>query len=213
MIVFIEKKPYVTSFNSQIPLAEFRCNEQRYARTTKLWYHASISKIDAFSAAILKRDPLTHFSTKKEFSIDFYHYYRGRKQRFGYLHFCRLEKAVNLLNFQSEPDYINVTARFPEIKDFIDMNLIPNDKGSRYFMFMERPVILAAAKILNYDGVATFGDNPDNIKGFHGAENIGLFDAARMRVVDIRVIDLSFSKPKISKNSFLFAPEGQEPEF
>jgi hypothetical protein len=164
-----------------------------------------------FLQNIPKRDPLTHFSTKRDFSIDFYHYYRGRRDRFGYLHFCRLERGVNLINFQSEHDYNNVVNRFPEIKSFIDSNLLINSANPRYFMHMEDKRILAAAKALNYDGVATFGDNPDKIKGFNEAENIGLFDATRMRVVDIRVVDL-LSK-KLSKNTFLFAPEGQDPIF
>jgi hypothetical protein len=210
-VIIIKGKPYITSFNSEIPLAEFRCNEQHYTRTTKLWYHASVARINTFSKNISKRDPLTHFSTKKEFSIDFYSRYRGRKQRFGYMHFCRLEKTVDLLNFQSPSDYQKVVTRFPELKDFIDRSLIQNSKNPRYFMFTEKPVILAAARALNFDGLATFGDNPDKIKGFHEAENIGLFDATFMRVVDIRAIDLYTRK--ISKNSFLFAPEDQSPEF
>jgi hypothetical protein len=158
-----------------------------------------------------KRDPLTHFSTKKEFSIDFYHHYRGRKDRLGYLHFCRLEKAVDLVNFQSEQDYDKFITAVPDLKGFIDKNLIQNNSSPRYFMYMEDPRILEIAKLLNYDEVATFGDNPHKIKGFHGAENIGLFNATLMRVVDIRIVDLITNK--ISKNTYLFSPEEQEPIF
>jgi hypothetical protein len=211
MIILIENKPYVTDFNSKIPLADFRINEQHYTRTTKIWYHASKSKIDAFLPNMPKRDPLTHFSTKKEFSIDFYRYYRGRKDRFGYLHFCRFEKAVNLVNFQSEQDYNKFINTVPGLKGFIDKNLIQNNSSPRYFEYMEDPRILEIAKLLNYDGVATFGDNPHKIKGFHEAENIGLFNAKLMRIVDIRIVDLTTNK--ISKNTYLFAPESQEPVF
>jgi hypothetical protein len=211
MIILVENKPYITDFNSNIPLADFRINEQHYTRTTKIWYHASKSKIDAFSQNIPKRDPLTHFSTKKEFSIDFYRYYRGRKDRFGYLHFCRLKESVNLVNFQSKQDYDNFIVAVPGLKGFIDKNLIQNNSSPRYFMHMEDSRILEIAKLLSYDGVATFGDNPHKIKGFHEAENIGLFDATLMRVTDIRIIDLITNK--ISKNTYLFAPEDQEPVF
>jgi hypothetical protein len=211
MVILIEKKPYVTDFNSRIPLADFRINEQHYTRTTKIWYHASKSKIDAFFPNMPKRDPLTHFSTKKEFSIDFYRHYRGKRDRFGYLHYCRLEKIVNLVNFQSEQDYDKFITVVPGLKGFIDKNLIQNNSNPRYFMYMEDPRILEIAKLLNYDGVATFGDNPHKIKGFHEAENIGLFNATLMRVVDIRVVDLVTNK--ISKNTYLFSPEDQEPVF
>jgi hypothetical protein len=76
---------------------------------------------------------------------------------------------------------------------------------------MEDPRIIEIAKLLNYGGVATFGDNPHSIKGFKGAENIGLFNATLMRVVDIRMVDLTTNK--ISKNTYLFSPEGMEPVF
>jgi hypothetical protein len=211
MIILVENKPYVADFNSSIPLADFRINEQYYTRTTKIWYHASKSKINVFLSNTPKRDPLTHFSTKKEFSIDFYRYYRGRKDRFGYLHFCRLEKAVNLVNFQSEQDYYKFINTVPDLKGFIDKNLIQNSSNPRYFMHMEDSRILETAKLLNYDGVATFGDNPHKIKGFREAENIGLFNATLMRVIDIRIVDLITNK--ISKNTYLFSPEDQEPIF
>jgi hypothetical protein len=211
MIVFIEKKPYVTDFNSKIPLADFRINEQHYTRTTKLWYHASKSRINSFMSNMPKKDPLTHFSTKKEFSIDFYYHYRGRRDQFGYLHCCRLEKAVNLVNFQSGQDYDAFINTVPGLKDFIDKNLIQNNSSPRYFKHMEDPRILEIAKYLKYDGVATFGDNPHKIKDFNEAENIGLFNATLMRVVDIRVVNLLTKE--ISMNTFLFAPEGQKPEF
>jgi hypothetical protein len=116
-----------------------------------------------------------------------------------------------LVNFQSEQDYDRFVNTVPGLKYFIDKNLIQNSGGPRYFMYMEDPRILKIAKLLNYDGIATFGDNPHKIKGFHEAENIGLFNAGLMRVIDIRVVDLITKK--ISKNTYLFSPEGQEPVF